>query len=672
MPFYWRPWRPRWRRPWRRRFRQTVRRRRFWRRRKRYTVRRKRKLKTITVKQWQPNTIRKLTILGQYPLFCGTTERIGNDYISYIDSIAPQHYPGGGLFSIIVFTLNGLYELHQKSRNWWTKSNCNLPLIRYHGCTIKFYYSSSVDYVSVPIRCGELKANEQTFQSCQPSVLMLNKRKKVMLCKNFKHRRKPYRKMYIKPPALLLNKWYFQKDIANYPLLMLLSSAASLDRYFCPASSVSETIGFTCLNTSYFINHGFKTTTTTPYTPNNDFALFGILGHHTFETATAQDLVLLGNPLEFSKGTQIGNSGNWQNQVESYFASKPKWGNPFNPFWFSSDPEEGLVCHMALQGKTVMQALLDNTKTSQGNTQVKSFCQIPSKPFKIQCRYNPQQDMGHNAVFITRIKDDNTPWHQPTDDTLIQQGYPLWLIFMGWHDYLVKAHAVQQLDTNYITAIVSDYIHPTPKDQNITYFVPLDWFFLDGRSPYADKDDIKGFDLQNWHPKNNFQTQTIAHILQTGPATAKLPPLISAEAHITYKFHFKVGGCPPSMDEVCNPQTQPSYPQPGNPLSSILLQNPEYPIQYYISSFDQRRQMLTHRAAKRLKEDTGFTDSIFKPTGQSLLSVQAVRPQTSPEETSEEEEEQETLQRQLHKHGRLQRKLQQRILELLETLQTTT
>nr|UGV35512.1 MAG: ORF1 [TTV-like mini virus] len=671
MPYWYRNWRRRYRRSWRRRPRKAFRRRRFWRKRY-FRVRRPRKLKKITIQQWQPNTIKKLIIRGQYPLFAGTTERIGNDYTAYIDSIAPHDFPGGGLFSITVFTLNGLFELHQKSRNWWTKSNCNLPLIRYQGCKIRLYNSSSVDYVSVAIRCGELKATEQMFQSCQPSVLALNRNKKILLCKNFKRNRRPYKTIFVRPPALLFNKWYFQKEICNYPLLMLLTAAASFDRYYLPASAMSETIGFTCLNTSFFQIHDFKTKGTKPYIPNDQFALFGIGTQHTsWETAKASDLVLLGDPTEFSRGDPIGQNTNWDTHITTYFTSRQKWGNPFNPYWFGSNIDDGLVGIMAItQGKTVLETFKEKTTSQKQNTMAKSILQKPTKPFTIQCRYNPQPDMGHNAVFITRIVNDNQPWHKPAADTLIQEGYPLWLIYWGWHDYLVKAHAVQNLDTDYINVIVSDYISHTPKDQQIDYYVPLDYWFLKGRSPYTHEDnDIKGYDWYNWHPKANFQMQTISHILQTGPATAKLPPLVSAEAHCTYKFYFKVGGCPPSMDEVCNPQTQPTYPQPGNLLSSILLQNPEYPIQYYINSFDQRRDLLTSRAAKRLKEDTGFTDSIFKPTGKTLLDVQVQSPETSSEETSDEEKSEETLQQQLHRQHRRQRKLQLRILQLLEKLQ---
>lgn len=530
---------------------------------------------------------------------------------------------------------------------------------------MKFYSSSSVDYITVPVNCGDLKATDQTFQSCQPSVLGLNKKKRILLCKHYKHG-KPYKKAFIKPPALLLNKWYFQKELANFPLLMLLTSAASLDRYYLPSTSISETIGFKSLNTQFFQLHGFKTPTTSAYTPNSDFALFAIDSKTTtFEDATAQQLILLGNPRDFQHGEPLGNTKtNWN----TYLSTPRKWGNPFIPYWLGQDIEDGALCLLNIKNKTIAQAL-EQIQPSDKISQ-KGFIK-PSKPLLLECRYNPQPDMGHNAVFLAKITNDYTPWHEPDDNNIIQQGYPLWLIWWGWHDYLIKAKVAQNIDTDYINVIVSDYITHSPKQPGLTYIVPVDGFFLSGRSPYAAEGEIKGYDLLNWHPKGNFQMQTISHILQTGPGTCKLPPKISAEAHVYYKFHFKVGGCPPSMDEVCNPRTQPTYPQPGNLLSSILLQNPEYPIQYYISNFDQRREMLTSRAAKRLKEDQTFKESVFKPTGKTLMEVKAYSPQASSSETSEEEESEETLQGQLNIHKRRQRKLQHRILQLLSRLETT-
>lgn len=663
MPYYYRRYYRRPRRYWRRRFRRAFYRRRLWRPR-RYRVRRfKKKLPKITLKQWQPNTIKRLTVKGQYALFAGTTDRIGNDYTAYVDEIAPHDFPGGGLYSITIFTLQGLYELHQKGRNWWTQSNCDLPLIRYLGCTIKLYISPACDYVTTIVNCGELKANEQLFQSTQPSVLYLNRKKKVVLCKYYKKHRKSYKRWFVKPPALMMNKWYFQKEIANYPLLMIVTSAASFDRYYLSSTSVSETMGFTSLNTDFFTLHNWKQPSATPYRPNTQFYLFAVGGRTTFEHAKPPDLILLGRTTDYSKGTTINFNNNWINEVEAYLAKPTNWGNPFHPDYLSGETE-GILCMLRVEPtETLVKKLTALNKDALLSSQ--GFIE-PTKPMTVHCRYNPQPDLGHNAIFVTRITADNTTWHEPADTHLVSKGLPLWMLNWGWHDYLRKSGSPQRLDTDYVHVIVSDYISP----KELSYYVPLDEFFLHGKSPYSDH--IKPYDQSNWHPKVNFQVKTISHILRTGPATIKLPENISAEAHFTYKFHFKIGGCPPEMDKVCEPTKQPQYPQPGNLLSSIVLQNPTTPIQYYLSSFDQRRDLLTKKAAKRLKTDQDFTDSVFKPTGKTLLDLQLPSPETtSTEDSSTEEENEEEIQQKLHRHQRKQRKLQRGILKLLNLLQNS-
>lgn len=669
MPYFWKPRYRRYRRTWRRRFRKPFRPRRVWRRR--YWVRRrKRKLPKIPIKQWQPTTIKRLTIKGQYPLFCGTTERIANDNTAYIDTIAPHEFPGGGLYSITIFSLAGLYELHEKARNWWTTSNSNLPLIRYMGCSIKLYASSSVDYVTVPITCGELKANEDLFQGTQPSILLLNKKKKVLLCKNFKRGRKQYKKMYLKPPALLYNKWYFQQEIARYPLAMIVTAAASLDRYYLSASSISESVGFKCLNTKFFQFHNFKQKTpVTPYMPKQYTYIFAVGGTHTADTATREDLILLGNTLDHTLGYRISEmkdttqtTTSWNKQVELYFQKRTNWGNPFKQTYFDHDPDAGIILIRTINATENIQDIL---KKLQQNVKLKEqhFLE-PTMPFYFDCRYNPQADTRKNATYVTRITEGQKTWEKPIDQHLYTSGLPIWDLLWGWGDYLKKSGSPQHLETDYIQVIITDHFSPNDYD----HYVPIDQFFLTDKSPYSDH--IKPYDYNNWHPKFNFQMQSISHILQSGPATAKLPPMVSAEAHMQYRFYFKVGGCPPKMDNVCDPVKQPVYPQPGNNLSSILLQNPEYPIQYYVSSFDERRGMLTERAAKRIKKDSDFTETFFKPPGQTLLSLRPASPQTTSEEDTSETEETETPTHQLLKrHKRKQRKLQQQILQLLQLTQ---
>nr|UGV37424.1 MAG: ORF1 [TTV-like mini virus] len=655
MPYYWGPyWRRRRRRIWRRRARNPFRRRRFW-RRKRHWVR-KRKLKKVTIKQWNPTKVNKLKISGFYPLFEGTNLRIGNDNTQYIDAPAPYLVPGGGLYSITVFTLKGLYELHRKARNWWSRSNCNMPLMKYLGCKIILYRSYEVDSVTLGIRCNPMSATEHLYHSCQPSLLLLNKKHKLLRCiKNAPNKRQT-KVIRLAPPAPMTNKWYFQRDLVDIPLAMIISSAISTDRYFSPANSISNTIGFKCLNTTLFQYHDFKKRLTTPYKPNDEFFLFTHIGRTTeLKQTPVKSLVLLGNTEDRTPGEAINNT-----PVDTYFTTKTKWGNPFYPSIFSQDAQPLLIAKGDLT--SIKQKIKENIDKNISDL---GIITETTKSTYIDCRYNPQADLGHNALFWSNLQTDHHKWETPKEEKVTTQGLPLWLLTFGWADWTEKAQLIQHKDTDYCLTIVSDYIQP-----KLDYYVPLDYNFIAGRSPYEVTDHVKPYDQQNWHPKFNFQQETTAHIINTGPGTVKLPDKITAEAHMKYCFYFKIGGCPPPMDDVCDPQKQPTFPTPDNILSSTLLQNPEYPPQYYLYSFDQRRDWLTKRAEKRIKKDTDFTETFFKPTGQSHLSIKA--PTTSSSETEEsetEEESEKTLEFQLHRQQRKQRKLRKRILDLLSLLQ---
>ena len=48
------------------------------------------------------------------------------------------------------------------------------------------------------------------------------------------------------------SKWYFQQDLADKPLCMLMTSAMSLDRMYQNSTSISTTVGFKTINTEIF------------------------------------------------------------------------------------------------------------------------------------------------------------------------------------------------------------------------------------------------------------------------------------------------------------------------------------------------------------------------------------------------------------------------------------
>nr|UGV37462.1 MAG: ORF1 [TTV-like mini virus] len=663
MPYYWRRRRPR--RFWRWRARKFIRRRYpRWRRRWKRRPVRKRKLKKIRIQQWQPRTIKKLVIKGTVPLYECTSERIGNNMTQWLESTAPEHYPGGGSFSMHVFTLNGLYNMHKQARNWWTTSNCNLPLIRYTGCTIKLYRSTNSDYVTVYSTCGDLKANLDLYQSTQPSILALNKQKRIVICNEHAPHRKPYKTLHIKPPTLWTTKWYFQKDIAKIPLLLLLTSSASFGRYYLSSKAISNTMGFKSLNTKTYQLHNYKRPPgNTGYKPNTTQILFALARGIELKNAQYKHLILLADTRDMKPGTALENKptipsiGTWQNWVDKYFSTSQYWGNPFYPQYFNNDLHQMIITNLSIE--QIKNKAIEN----DGNNKLGSDFTTKDIDNIWNCRYNPEADHSNNAIFLAQIDDDDQPWHLPHETRLVCQGLPLWLMLNGFLDYHAKTVDVQRLMTDWVIVIVSDAI--TPKQD---YYVPLDYWFLNGRSPYHPEGDPPTYyDYQNWHPKCNFQVSTISKFCGTGPATVKLPEQISTEAHCSYRFYFKVGGCPPPMDDVCDPNKTPDYPVPSNFIQKPLLQDPETPIQYYLQSFDQRRGYITTTATKRLKTDFESKELLFKSTGTSSLDFPTTK--TSDEETSETEEDPQTLQLQLKLQLRKQRKLQQRILQLLEHTQ---
>lgn len=139
--------------------------------------------------------------------------------------------------------------------------------------------------------------------------------------------------MFIPPPALLYNKWYFQKELANYPLVMFLSAAMSLDRYYLSASSVSETMGFTSLNTDFFKLHNWKAQTPNPYKPQEELYILttGTVTKQWTETPL-KNMILCGNTLEHTLGLTFdevqkvtpgtGTASNWDTVVQTYLSKK--------------------------------------------------------------------------------------------------------------------------------------------------------------------------------------------------------------------------------------------------------------------------------------------------------------------------------------------------------------
>lgn len=155
-------------------------------RRKPYRVRKlwrkkfKRKLKKITVKEWQPKKIRNCRIKGDLCLFACGQQRVPHNFTLYSESIVPEKEPGGGAWSIMQLTLRALWDEFVKFRNWWTTSNDNLPLVRFMNVKFKFYKSKHTDYIVIPHLCPPFAVTREDYLNTQPIRALMDRRKIIV------------------------------------------------------------------------------------------------------------------------------------------------------------------------------------------------------------------------------------------------------------------------------------------------------------------------------------------------------------------------------------------------------------------------------------------------------------------------------------------------------------
>nr|UGV35420.1 MAG: ORF1 [TTV-like mini virus]UGV37061.1 MAG: ORF1 [TTV-like mini virus]UGV37631.1 MAG: ORF1 [TTV-like mini virus]UGV39235.1 MAG: ORF1 [TTV-like mini virus]UGV42225.1 MAG: ORF1 [TTV-like mini virus] len=656
-----RRWRPR--RYWRRRFRRPFQRR-FWRRR--YWVRHK-KLKKLKLTQWQPHYIRKAKIRGIYPLVLTTRDRLSNNLNSYLDSTAPYLVPGGGGFSICNWSLYTLYRENLQLRNWWTYSNDNLPLVRYLGCKITLFRQADLDYMFYYRNSYPMDATITTYQSTCPQVMFLNNKVKIMACKNKNRNKKPYKKFFIKPPSQLQNKWYFQSDLAQTPLLQTITTCCSLDRMYLNSQSVSTTIGFVSLDTLGFKQHFFKDNTTSPYQPQNGQIIIACPNAPIpldISKINIKNCILLGNRKDYTPGTVINSVPETTQSTATSAASKKLytaytnlkyWGNPFYADYFYGDTI------IAMSNKTI-QELLQHFNTKE--TLDDKFT-IKTQKY-IHARYNPFNDRGTgNILYMLPINEHlhSDDWGPPTDKDVVCTDLPLNIMLWGYLDFHRKAGAETSIDTTRILVFKSPYIVPK---NIITFWVPLDEPFLHGYSQYTDPHHLIPTDEQNWHPKIKFQTQTVNTIASTAIGTTKLPPNTSTECHMRYCFYFKFGGEPPPMSILKNPEDQPKFPIPNNLLEKPSLQNPTTPFEQYLYAFDERRGQLTTKATDRITKDKQSEKDILSIAETSTYCPATYRKhQETPETTSSEEDQETTPEERLLQQRRKQRHLKKLINRLL-------
>lgn len=607
-------------------------------------------------------------------LFLCNVNRLGKNLALYNQSIVPELLPGGGGFSIYQYTLDNLYTMHQYCRNWWTNSNVNLPLVRYIKCVCKIYRSEDVDVLFRYQTHPPLQSTQLSYPSMQPSMMMmLNKTIIIPSKKTAPNKKKPYKKVTIHPPNLMENKWFFQKDIANKPLLVTQCVAASLDHYYIGTNKMSQNCTVPCLNTQIFQNRNFKQK---PYywTKQQGTQYIYLFASYAETTTEGQplssDVILLANTTEYKPGwdynyynshSHLGNKSydDYKTHIQLYA------GNPFHEHYLNPNGEHyNTLTLYQYAGDNDPSKALGKTASDKTNDLV-----VLHNPLTWFLRYNPNTDKGNtNITYLLPNYKIETNWNPPQDHRIILDGFPLYINLWGYIDFQKQQHVLNNIDTDQILIIQTETLHGAPTAQPA--YVPLDHDFIEGRSPF--EPEVNPLDRNRWYPMVQYQEQAINNILSTGPGTAKIEPKKTVEAKMHYCFYFKFGGNPAPMVDLKDPTQQTTFPIINNLIQTNSLQDPSTPPELFLYNFDQRRDFLTKQAAERILKDWDTKKTLFTDAGTTTPAAPAVlqqTQQTSEDETTDSEKEEETLLQKVLNQRRKQQQLKQRIRHLLASQQ---
>nr|UHK05947.1 MAG: ORF1 [Torque teno midi virus] len=654
MPFWWRRRRKFWRgrrRPfykrttkrrrrrvrYRQRFRRPYRRRR---RRRKHKVRRKKQ--KLPIYQWQPDSIRKCKIKGVGTLILGAH---GKQFVCYTDvqkKAPPPKAPGGGGFACEQFSLGGLYEQYKFRNNIWTASNINMDLCRYLGVRMIFYRHPDIDFILNYDRQPPFVLDQLTYPLCHPQNLLLGKHKILLLSKATKPTGKLRKKVFIKPPKQMLNKWFFQEQFQSAPLLSIRASICSLQYPHIGCCMPNRTVTFFALNPGFYQqgNWAYDGGQTNPYKP----------WPHIPKTLYFWDVAII--------------PATWSDQEKA----KHRVQIDLSTYNQSIDYQNGYFASKVLQAKLVSQ-----DKSGSGT--------IANTPLNI-ARYNPAIDTGKgNTIWLH--SNLTTAYTKPAvDKTVILEGLPLWMMLFGWLSWVQHVKGAPDFYLSYTLCVESPAIEIATKGETINPVIPLDASFINGNAPY--NQTISQKDLTHWYPDIYNQTEIINSIVTSGPYIPKLDNIKNStwELHYYYQFFFKWGGPEITDQPVADPSKQPVYDALDKQQQGIQVRNPaKQKYATLMHPWDIRRGIITNKALKRMQQNLSI-DSTFeagstpakKPriTGPCFTALQEIHQEERSclqtlckESTSQEAQEETDIQLLIAQQQQKQRELKYNLLKLI-------
>nr|UHK05854.1 MAG: ORF1 [Torque teno midi virus] len=590
MPFWWRRRRKRWwgrwyRKPYhktrkRRAFRKPRRRkyRRFTRRSRRRRKKVRRKKPTLTVKQWQPDSIVLCKIKGFEAILWGAQ---GSQYLSATQTMfeyTRSKYPGGGGFAAQIYSLKYLYDQWKLRNNIWTKTNQLKDLCRYLKVYFTFYRHQDVDFVIWYHRQPPFNIDKLTYMNFHPYILLQQKNKIVLPSLTTNPRGKAKKTRKIRPPKQMLSKWFFTEQFCNYDLLMIAAAATSLKYPRIGCCNENRTMTLYCLNTRFYQDPNWAQT----YTEQNYYKPYQTMANDLWFYSGS-----ITKPTEYQPDTEIKKEH--QGGTTWYYRSINK-----DIGWFTSK-------------------VLKAFKVTKGK---------PGTIYKplplVLGRYNPSADDGEgNVVFLQNIVGGS--WSIPTKtDNWKIENVPLWLAFWGYWSFLEQKYT-KSIFTTHVFAIKSKYIETSQTELQQTYWCFLDPEWIDGKNQYDSP--ITYTEQKLWYPTCESQMKTINAICSTGPYVPKLDNQTKSTWELAshYSFHFKWGGPQVQDQPVDDPTKKGHYDVPDTIKEAVQVIDPAKNIAATMfHQWDYRHGCITSTAIKRMQSNL--------PTDSSLESDSDTEP----------------------------------------------
>nr|UGV44565.1 MAG: ORF1 [Torque teno virus] len=721
----WRRWRRR--RPPRRRRRGTARyprrrRVRRWRRRgrgwgRRRFVRRFRRLrrrKKIVLTQWNPSVVRKCVVRGYIPLLICGTGTTGTTYRNYGSHISDykKYDPFGGGFSTMQFTLSTLYDEYQKHRNTWSKSNVDLELVRYKGCSFRLYREKDCDFIFRYNRKPPFTDSQLTGPSLHAGMLMTRKKKKLVKSYSTKPKGRSSIIVRMRPPTLFNDRWYFQKDICKMPLINISATACNLRFPFGSPQTDNTCIYFQVLskrfNTMLSISPDYPKTnwlalikTLTDSTNNYQNEQYGTLDNYN----NPNRLLTVFNTFMTEEHIFDPNFKDHKNTNPTTTSSTNKYKN-YSSLWGDFIYKSSIVDAFKNNANKYFEARKGNVVTSNEylNHKTGLFSPIflsakrlsPDFPgFYQEVIYNPANDKGvGNKVWMDWCTKNDSTWRD-TNSKLPVVDIPLWAALQGYSDYCTKFYNDPGLIKEARVTIICPYTQPplTDRDNTDMGWIPYDYNFGNGLMP-----DGQGYIpipyRMKWYPCMFHQQNWMNDIVKCGPF-AYQGDHKKVVLTCRYKFHFLFGGNPISQQTLKDPCQQPTFPLPGpgGVPPRLQIENPKRLSEgFYFRAWDIRRGLFGKHAIKRVQEQPYDAEYFAGPPKKSKFEVPALpnddyisedqrcRPWqgstsnsevSSPSQSEEEETETPILKQQLRQQLREQKLIKKEVTNLIQQLVKT-